>query len=177
MGDQYDRALDSQYQLGKDGSFEFRLKQFHLHHNLDNVFVMSLKQGKWVARYFDRNNGIHDGLVFTERAVDQAPVNQLWKLLVDKRVLTLPSQGKIANRLVGYKVDTANLPYGYTTHLEVIDGVEYEFSLHAPTGHRHYSYYSPQAYLNKFSNVEELFDAVMLIALVKKFLGLPLKVN
>lgn len=176
MGQRYDNALDSQYQLGRDCTFEFRLKQYYLQSNFDNVFVLILRQGKWAARYFDRNNSMHDGVVFTERVVNQAGVNQLWQLLLENEVLTLPSQGALANRLVGYEVDTTNLPYANRRYLEVTDGAAYEFSLWTPTGQRHYSYNCPQGFLKHYSNVKELFQAVMLITLIEKFLGHPLRV-
>jgi hypothetical protein len=172
----YDKALDSQYHFGLDYSFELRLKQFHLGSNFDNVFVLTLKQGKWAARYFDRNIETHDRIVFKERMVDQSFVNQLWQLLVENEVLTLPSQGALRARLVGYQIDTTNLPYANMSHLDVTDGAAYEFSIRTPTGQRHYSYACPQAYLKKYSNVKELFHAVMLIMLIEKFLGHPLLV-
>jgi hypothetical protein len=175
-GMQYDKSLDSQYRLGLDYTFEFRLRQYHLENNFDNVFVLTLKQGKWSARYFDRNNGIHGRIVFTERVVDQSPVNQLWQLLVQNEVLTLPSQVALSERLVSYIVDTSSLHYPNMKYLYVTDGVAYEFSLQTPTQQRHYSYRCPQAYLSQFGNVKELFQAVMLITLIKKFLGHPLRV-
>jgi hypothetical protein len=175
-GKRYDKALDSQYHLGMDYTFEFRLKQYYLQSNFDNVFVLTQKRGKWTARYFDRNNNTHDQLVFTERAVDQSSVNQLWQLLVKNEVLTLPSQSFVADRLMGYEVDTTNLPYANMRRLDVTDGATYEFSLLSPTQQRHYSYGCPQTYLKHFSNVKELFQAVMLITLIEKFLGHPLRV-
>lgn len=176
-GLRYDSALDLQYELRKDYTFELRLKQYHLESNVDNVFVLTLRQGKWRARYFDRNNGIHESTVFTERTVDQSAVSHLWSLLVDNKILTLPSQNSLTNRLVSYEIDTANLPYVQNRCFDVTDGVAYEFSLQSPTRQRHYSYCCPQTFLKQFGNVKELFHAVMLIMLIKKFLGQPLEVR
>lgn len=174
--ERYDKALDSQYHLEQDYTFEFRLRQYYLESNFDNVFVMTLRQGKWLARYFDRNNGLGDRVVFTERTVDQSCVNQLWELLVQNNVLNLPAQRALANQMVSYEVDTTNLPYANMRTLSMTDGAAYEFSLRNQTEQRNYGYDCPQTYLKQYSNVKELFQAVMLITLIEKFLGHPLRV-
>lgn len=172
----YDKALDSQYHLDKNYDFQFRLWKHHPESNFDNAFVFTLKDNKWTARYFDRNNNVKSKIVFTERPVDQTKVKQLWQLLVEHNVLTLPPQKALKNRFVNYKVDTANVQYSNIGKLDVIDGIAYRFELMAPSKQRHYGYNCPQAYLNRFGNVKELYDAVVIIMLIEKFLGQPLEV-
>src|SRR5690349_2031232 len=44
----YDAILDSTFNLNKNYDFEFRIWKRHLSSNFDNVFIMTLKDNKWI---------------------------------------------------------------------------------------------------------------------------------
>jgi hypothetical protein len=167
----YNRILDSAYKLDKNYDFEFRLWKRYLSNNFDNVFIMRLRNNQWTASYYDRNNGIIDRIIFTERPVDQSRLNQLWELLVQNNVLTLPDQRALNERMVTYVVDTTNPQYGRIKKVNITDGILYCFELSTPTKKRFYSYGNPQVYLKHYGNIEELYNAVVIILLIEKFLG------
>ena len=116
-------------------------------------------------------------MVFTERKVNQDAVNQLWELLVQNNVLTLPTQNSLENKFVKYVVDTADLQSGRHRKIVTVDGILYGFELLTPNRRRYYSYGNPKVYLDNYGNVKELFNAVSIIMIIQKFLGHRLEVN
>lgn len=145
--------------------------------NFDDVFILTLKSNKWVARYFDLKDSNRSGRKLTERPVDQSKVEQLWELLVQNNVLTLPDQKALRERMVTYVVDTNNLAYGNPGSLTMTDGIMYSFELRTPAKRRFYSYGNPYACLKRYGNIQELYNVVIIIMLIEKFLGQPLVVS
>lgn len=166
----YNHIIDSAFKLDKNYEFEFRLWKRHLEYNFDNVFILRLVNNKWIARYFDLNECYGDIRKFKERKVDQTKVNQLWRLLEQHKVLSLPSQEALNEKLQSYSIDTVRFSSSISrTYLT--DGILYSFQLADPDKVRHYSYACPQTYLKNYGNVEELYHAVYIIILIEKFLG------
>lgn len=171
---QYNHLVDSAFHLDSTYEFEFRLWKRHLHPNLDNVYVLTLKDNKWKARYFDLGAGL--GNKFTERKVNQLQVNQLWELMVENNVLTLPDQKLLFDRMQKYVVDTTNLQSATISKGDVTDGILYCFELSSPGKKKYYSYHCPAHFLDLFGNIKELYNAVIIIMLIQKYLGQPLRV-
>lgn len=171
-----DQIIDSAYKLDKNYDFEFRLWKRHLMFNFDNVFILTLKNNSWTVRYFDRNNGLRDETKFTERPVDQSKVNQLWELLVENNVLTLPDESLLQDRMVRYIIDTTNLHAGTIQKTDATDGILYCFELLTPHKKKYYNYGCPNFLLERYGNIKELYNAVLLVLLIQKFLGQAVKV-
>ena len=173
-----DRLLDSAYGLGKNYEFEFRLWERHFHSNDNTVFILTLKNNQWTARYFAHDIRRPNGIAYSEQPVDQSKVYQLWELLVQNDVLTLPDKGVLQDRLVLYRVDTTNLQKSGGIITKRMDGGPvYGFELRAPTKKRFYSYADPYTDLKQFGNIKELYHATVIILLIQKFLGKPLRVS
>ena len=168
-----DRMLDSVFQLDKNFDFEFRYWETGLIVNSTKVLILAQRNKKWSARYFYYNKDWQkDGKSLAEAQVDQSKLDQLWELLVHNNVLTLPSQDSLKNRMVKYVIDTAFLGFGHEEHFEIDDGILYEFELSKPEKKRVYWYGCPQLLLKQYGNIEELFNAVELILLIQRYLGL-----
>jgi hypothetical protein len=167
-----DRILDSIFHLDKNYDFEFRLWSRYSSSNFNNVFVLSLRNNTWTARYFDLKNSMGDRRRFTERKITQSRVDQLWMRLVENKVLTLPDMADIRNTLFNYEIDTLTLQAS-RTRMEMTDGVLYSFELLNPTKKRHYSYANPQSLMKYHGNSEALCMASLNVLLIQKFLTQP----
>ena len=168
-----DRMLDSLFRLEKNFDFEFRYWETGLTNISTKAFILTLRNKKWSARYFHYNKDWQkDGKSLSEVQVDQSKLDQLWELLVHNNVLTLPSQDSLKNRMVKFVIDTAFLGFGHEEHFAIDDGILYEFELSNPEKKRVYWYGCPQLFLKQYGNIEELFNAVELILLIQRYLGL-----
>ena len=75
--------------------------------------------------------------------------------------------------MVKYEIDTANLGYGNGgRHIDITDGVVYNFELAAANNSKYYSYYCPQTFLKHYNNIVEFYNASVIILLINKYLGL-----
>jgi len=166
--EKYNKVIDSTFKINKDYTFELRLWSRYLQNNFDNVYILTLKDKKWNARYFHQGTG-----KFTEDQLDQSNVNKLWGLMLDHHVLTLPRYEVIRPKLVKYELDTINFQ-GNIKMMGMTDGVFYSFELQTPTSKKTYEYGNPSVYFREFPNVEELYNVVSLIAMTRKLLGKPM---
>lgn len=166
--DIYNRELDSAFQIKKDYTFELRLWSRYLSLNHDNVYILTLKDRKWNARFFNHLSG-----KFAEEKVDQTNVDKLWGLMYTHKVLTLPNSDSIQSKLVKYELDTVNFS-GTVNMVRLTDGVLYSFELKTPTTKKTYEYGNPKFYFREFPNVEELYHVVSLVAMTRKLLGKPI---
>ncbi|MBB5437766.1 hypothetical protein HDC92_001440 [Pedobacter sp. AK017] len=167
----YNRSVDSTFHLDKNYIFELRLWKRHLSYNFDDVFILRLKNNKWTARYFDLKDSFGDKTKFTERKVDQTKADQLWVKLVENKVLTIPDEKVLQDRLLLYKIDSANIDL-VIQRISMTDGVLYGFELSTPDKKRHFSYSNPESLLKYYGNVEELYRVVIINMLIQKFLEL-----
>jgi hypothetical protein len=167
--EKYNKTIDSTFKITKDYTFELRLWSRYLHANFDNVFILTLKDKKWDARYFHQGTG-----KFIEDSLDQSKVNKLWGLMLNHKVLTLPRYDAIRSKLVKYKLDTVNFNENIQM-MGMTDGVYYSFELQTPQSKKTYEYGNPRFYFKEFPNVEELYHVVSLIAMTRKLLGKPIQ--
>lgn len=167
---EYNRILDSAYSLNNEYEFQFRLWKRHLSSSFDDVFVLTLKDKKWTARYFNLRISGKNTSQFSERPVKQLYVNQLWEMLLKNNLLSLPDQSVLEDKMVSYEIDTANLQYPTIKSLDVMDGTLYCFELLSPDGKRYYSHGNPLRYLKEYSNIRELYNAALIVMLIEKFL-------
>jgi hypothetical protein len=166
--EKYNKAIDSTFKIARDYTFELRLWSRYLSSNFDNVYILTLKDKKWNARHFGKGIG-----KFIENPVDQTSVNKLWGLMLNHKVLTLPRYDAIRPRLVKYELDTVNFQ-GSTSIMGMNDGVLYSFELQTPESRRTYEYSNPKVYFDNYPNIEELYNVVNLVFMVRKFLGKPM---
>lgn len=173
-----ERLLDSTYDLSKDYDFEFRLSQSGLGNNARSVFIMILRKDIWSARYFHFNKywiGNRKDLV--EVKVDSSKLNQLWYLLNRQNVLTLPSENEIIKcKTKEYLIDTFDFSnYGSVErNMIVADGIGYKFELSTPKKRRSYYYSNPEINFKEYPYIKEYSDAVLILYLIRKYLGLPI---
>lgn len=173
------KELDSMLDLNKDYDFQFRLwtKGFWC----ISAFVLTYKNQTWEARYFDEFNLLTKELRTSkkqrvrERKVDQSMIRQLWWILQNNDILTLPDQRLLSDRLSTYHIDTTDF-FTYQTHSLRTDGVVYTFELINSIKSRCYSYYSPESYFKEY-NVKELAQVITNVKLIEKFLAINIKNN
>ncbi|MGC4235009.1 MAG: hypothetical protein QM594_18700 [Niabella sp.] len=175
----HDSILNRQLVLEKDFDFRFQLKQYYLQSNFDNVFVLTLKNNKWKAQYFTTTvklaaDNMNPKIEFVEQPdIEQSGVDQLWELLVQNNILTLPNQNSFRKKMKAYVIDTTNFSIS-ESYTDVVDGVLYEFDLLTPKKQRHYAYANPNEHFKNYPFVKELADAILNIALIRKFLKQPI---
>ncbi|MGN7786683.1 hypothetical protein ACTJIJ_19265 [Niabella sp. 22666] len=179
IGKRYDSILAKHSQLDKDFDFRFQLKQYYMLPNHDNVFVLTLKKDKWRAQYFTTyvnpaaDNKSLDVKFVEQQDVDQSGVDQLWELLAQNDILTLPNQRSIDNELTNYVVDTVSFVIN-RQKTATTDGVLYEFDFESPEKQRHYTYANPNEYFRNYPHVKALANTIINIALIRKFLKQPI---
>jgi hypothetical protein len=168
-------SVDSIFRLQKEYSFQFRYWKEGSTIASTTVFILTLQNKKWTAKcYVPNKRWQADNKYFIEKAVDQTKLDQLWELMANYHVLTLPTQAKLQDRMVRYTIDTAHLGYGGGSiqRINMTDGILYNFQLIDSKGTKSYWYSCPQMYLQHFGNILELYDASIIILLIKKYLGL-----
>jgi hypothetical protein len=171
-----DSKLDSILNLEKDYDFQFRLWKDGFF--CTSVFVLTYKNQKWGARYFDKVSskkefvsGQKRGMV--ERKVNPSILKQLWWLMEENEILTLPDQSLIKDRLATYFVDTITYSLSKST-MVMTDGIRYTFELKSPKKKRCYSYSNPESFYKEYK-IKELAEVVSTIKIVDKFLELNLE--
>ena len=165
--------IDTQFPLQKNNDIEFRLWTNSDLIGYSNLFVMVQKNGKWSARFFEYS--IKKG--WKENPTKQDKLDSLWKRLVNNKVLSLPDQMTLWDRMKTYKADSSFIEFGddgVYNRMMVEDGVIYIFQVFTKDSQRTYSYDNPVTYLKVNTNIEELYRAYALISLVRKYLGLSL---
>jgi len=171
-----DSKLDSILNLDKDYDFQLRLWKDGF--SCISLFVLTYKNQKWEARYFDKFN-LRKELVsgrkmgIGERKVNPSMLKQLWWLMERNDILTLPDQKLIRDRLTTYYVDTTTYGLSKST-LVSTDGIGYTFELKSPTKTRCYSYSNPESYYKEYK-IKELAEVVSTVKIVEKFLELSLE--
>ena len=171
-----DSVIGSSLSLDTDNDFEFRLWTLPSLTNYATLFVLVQRRGKWAARYFEYRG--NDNINVTESNVDPGTLDSLWKRLVANQVLTLPTQDSIRNKMKIFIADTSYALDEDDTYKRVMitDGTIYRFELKDRNERRAYEYHCPMGYLQHYPNLEELYRAFSIIVLVRKYLGLPLKI-
>ena len=166
--------IDSTFKLDKTFDFEFRLWTNPSLVSNTNVFILRLKDKIWTARFFEYNGNKASKL--SETKVNQTKLDSLWKSLVANQVLTLPTQDSLKHKMKMFVADTSQTYDEGDVYRQVIitDGIAYHFELTTQEKIRSYDYHCPQGYLKYYPNVEELYRAFVVIALVRKYLGLNL---
>jgi hypothetical protein len=165
------RRADQKLGLTNDFDFEFRLWTNESLANFYSLFILRLKNDAWSARYVE-----YDGSSKTWEAsgVDQEGLDRLWYALERQKVLTLPTQDSIRDKMKIYAADTTAVFYSqadvYKT-ATITDGIGYRYELKNKTKQRAYNYHSPKGYLEPFPNVEEFYRAYAIVALVRRQLG------
>jgi len=94
----YNLKIDCMFNLKKNYDFELRLWKRHFQDNFDHVFILTLKNNKWKARYFDRNLQLGKSTDFKEKKVDQTKLDQMWMTLTENKLLTLPDQKELKEK-------------------------------------------------------------------------------
>ena len=170
----YDHIIDSTFKLSSDFELELRFTELYLSSNFDNVFILTRKNSRWTGRYFEQDPSFLPKTVFKEKHLTATDGGRLWHFLLEHDLLQLPYKTPFRNQMVEYVIDTNNLEYGGSTrHADFIDGVAYQFKLSAPGRTKSFCYANPQASLKLFPNIRELYEATMVVMLIKKFLGKP----
>ena len=165
--------VDSLFDKQKNFSFQFRYWKQGTTTLSTTVFILTLEDKKWNAKcYLPNSNWQTDKKYFREINVDATKLDQLWELLVNNNILTLPTESKLKDKMVKYTIDTTNLSIGQIQHLEMTDGILYNFQLINFEGTKTFSYSCPQLHLKHFGNVQEFYNASVIILLLKKYLGL-----
>ena len=159
--------------MTKDYDFEFRLwiDPSPMMNRL--LFVMKKKADNWMAAFYKDISGKME-----EVTVDQQHLDKLWEDLVRNKVLTLPHQEEIRNKMRVYYADTL-YAMGFSFPLSegpyykpyILDGVFYRMELRTPDKERSYTYHCPKGYLKECPNVEELFRAYAIVCLVFRKIG------
>lgn len=168
-------TVDSIFKLQKEYSFQFRYWKEGTTFASTTVFILTLQNKKWTAKcYIPNKNWQKDNKYFIEKVVDQTKLDQLWELIVTNNALTLPTQVELQDRMIRYTIDTTKLGYGggAIQRIDMTDGILYNFQFVDLKGVKTYSYGCPQIYLRHFGNIRELYDASIIILLIKKYLGL-----
>ncbi|MDH6307634.1 hypothetical protein M2451_000083 [Dysgonomonas sp. PFB1-18] len=165
------RRADQKLGLTNDFDFELRLWTNEGLANFYSLFILRLKNDVWSARYIE-----YDGISKTWEAsgVDQQGLDRLWYALERQKVLTLPTQDSIRDKMKIYAADTTAVFYSqadvYKT-ATITDGIGYRYELKNKTKQRVYNYHSPKGYLEPFPNVEEFYRAYAIVALIRRQLG------
>jgi hypothetical protein len=88
--------IDSILNLEREYDFQFRFWYSTMFTPSTSVFILTLRNKTWSARFFEPNkNWKLDGKQVREVIVDQSKLDQLWELLVGNNVLTLPSADRM----------------------------------------------------------------------------------
>ena len=170
------QVIDSSFNLDANSDFEFRLWTLPSLSDYATLFVLMQRHGKWTARYFEyRGNGES---VVKESNVDPGKLDSLWNRLVANQVLTLPTHDSIRNKMKIFIADTSYVLEEDDMYKRVMmtDGAIYRFELKDRNKRRAYEYHCPMGYLKHYPNLEELYRAFSIIVLVRKYLGLSLKI-
>ena len=170
-------SIDSTFRLDKTYDFEFRLWTIPSLTKDANVFILTQKNNNWTGRFIEYNG--YQLQKLSERKVNQVKIDSLWRKLIANQVLTLPTQTSIENKMRKYIADTLYSfeEKGIYSVPEFSDCTGYRFELLTQDKKRTYTYFCPTEYLTKFPNVEEFYRAFSIIVLVRKYIGLNLKVE
>lgn len=147
---------------------EFRLfRSVALINNLE-FFVMRYSNGSWNACVYRMGQDRK----WNATRLDAQGLDSLWSVLEFNKVLTLPDQETIRNRMVTFPtgVEIDKLGLDNSIRVAVMDGVSYQFQLRHGSRRRAYSYQNPGAYLARNPNVEELYRADAIVRLVEDYI-------
>ncbi|WP_345951948.1 hypothetical protein ABDD95_11025 [Mucilaginibacter sp. PAMB04274] len=168
-------GLDSLFKPVPDELFEFRLYEMGLSVQSQAAFIMTFTKNKtWEIRYFnhyDDEGNLTKNL--RERHVGTTYADNLWCMLTQLEVLTLPDHNRLRPQMIHLELDTANLPYSLERRTEMTDGMYYHYSLRTQGRQRSYGYGNPNASLKQYANVRELYNASAIIAVIKKYVNRP----
>lgn len=168
------KQFDKEFKLTKDYDFEFRLWIDPSPMTNRLLFVMKKKADNWTAGFYKNVSGRME-----EVAVDQSDLDKLWGDLMRNKVLTVPTQKDVRDKMRVFSSDTLyafgyNDPFSNGPYYDpyILDGVFYRIELRTPDKKRSYTYHCPKGYLQECPNVEELFRAYAIVCLIYRRLGL-----
>ena len=173
-----DRQLDSAFKLSKEFDFQFRLWKDAGSSMNTCVFIMTLSNKKWTASYFHFNPHWKEDCrwVMLEEKVDSSKLIQLWERLRQNNILTLtPETSEMRDKKIQYTIDTSILDIPHAKMIEFLDGTAYNFELIKPLKRRTFDYGDPEANFKEYPCIKEYAQATMIIYLIKRYLGIPLK--
>jgi len=167
--------LDKFFKPSPEVIFEFSLYESGTIIQSQSAFIMTYDKNKqWQIRYFNHLDDSGKIIVpLREHQVNAAQANNLWCMLKDLKVLSLPDYNELNDRFNTFTLDTTTLPYGNQKRINMMDGMYYYFNLRSPNAERAYGYGNPNALLKRYSNIQELYNACAIIAVVKKYLKRP----
>ncbi|TKB97029.1 hypothetical protein [Pedobacter cryophilus] len=107
-----DNDLDSIFKLEKNYEFELRIWERGGLDNYSKVFILTLKDYKWNAKYFDWDFNIKKDFKLKEIPLKTADMNKLWQHIHDQHYVNqIPSAELISHRFINYYVDYENPEY------------------------------------------------------------------
>ncbi|TKB97030.1 hypothetical protein [Pedobacter cryophilus] len=165
-----DNKLDSIYKIDKNFEFEFRLWTRGGIPEIKRVFIMTLKNHKWSAKYFDWNWEIKDEFKLKEVLLNEGDLKLLWNQVGYRHELTqIPIQESFAHLLKNYMINSKNPEFYSISHIQPLHGPIINFELLMPDKKKFLEFNSPQALFKTFSNVEPLLHVSSIISIVEKY--------
>lgn len=175
-----DHVIDSVFHLDKKYDFQFRLWELGMM-VAPQVFIMTLKDGKWEARAFQltgkgsKKYTRERNPYYTEKEVRQNGLDTLWKKLVKNDILKLTSEKRLESQQTDFAFDTSLLEDRGVVYQKLgtvqVDGTLYVFELFAPGKTRIYHYGSPIVQANWYPYIEVYYKVTGMILLIKKQMG------
>lgn len=156
------QQIDSNFILEKKVDFELRLWTQISKTAERRLFILTLKENKWSARFFQRIIFQKDTLI--EVHVSQKNLETLWRQLKKNRILILPDQSDLRDRNGKEILDP------------IYDGHSYRFELLTREKKRTYSYTCPKNFYENYKYIEEYKRVVNLVKLIYKHLRIEYNV-
>lgn len=176
------KDINKKFGLADNYDFELRLWVEPAPMSGRSVFILRQKNNLWNARYFTEKIKVEGEAVsafWKEKELVQDDLGQLWQNLRNNQILTLPTLDSIRNKMRVYYADTLyisglNFPLSDGPYYKpyILDGVSYRIELKTQNKKRSYTYHCPRGYLKECPNVEELFRAYAIVALIFRKVGL-----
>jgi len=183
------KSIDDDFNIKNDFDLDFELRLWIEPAPMSgrSLFMMRKKNDVWNARFFTftlefrEDKSIHS--YWEEKELSQDNLDELWRMLTINQVLTLPTLDSIRDKMRVYTADTLAVQGIYTDlsggpyyNPYILDGVQYRIELRTPDKKRSYSYHCPAGYMKECPNVEELYRAYAIIALIFRRTGLSLDI-
>jgi len=158
--------LDSVFHLNNNPDFTFRVWIDVYLQMRKQVFILSLKDGKWSARFFvygwkvKPGTDTLDGKEYLEIKAPEDKIPDLLKGLEKNNYLDIPESETLRDRK------------GKLAHQYVLDGTFYCFELISANSKRLYSYHCPGVDKKAYPYIKTFKQVLNIIGLVHKYFGL-----
>ena len=174
--DEVYNRLRSRIKSDKAADLEFRFWTHYSTTDFTSLLLFSKVGTQWKSKRFEYYSSRRNPI--KEVAINQNNIDSVWNVLVENKVLVLPTEEVLKPLRRKFVIDTLQIRssdvFTYNaSHL--LDGIVYGFEMLSDSGGRRYSYGSPAYQLKSYPNIEEYYRVAVIINVLSYYLGEPMR--